>query len=42
MNKEELEKVIRLGLKTVGAVGKYWKLLKTNANEPQKLLCNKY
>jgi len=38
MNKKELERVIRLGLSTVGEVGKYLKLMKKNHNELEVLL----
>ncbi len=33
MNKVELKRVLRLGLKTVGDVGKYLHLMKINHNE---------
>ena len=41
MNAQELERVMRLGLKTVGEVGRYLKLMKTNHNELQVLVCIK-
>ena len=38
MNRKELERVIRLGLSTVGDVGKYLKLMKKNQNELEVLM----
>jgi hypothetical protein len=37
MNAKELERVMRLGLKTVGELAQYLHLMKTNHNELQVL-----
>jgi len=37
MNEKELERVMLLGLKTVGEVAKYIQLMRTNHNEIQVL-----
>ena len=37
MNAKELERVMRLGFKTIGEVGKYLQLMKINHNEIQVL-----
>ena len=46
MNSIELERVIRLGLRTVGEVGRYLQLIKNNHNELEVLysirFVNKY
>ena len=41
MNKKELESVVRLGLRTVGDVGKYLNLMKKKHNKLEVLIHTK-